>query len=137
MDIRFCQHHIWQKPTLPCYSAMQLFSSGFSRKQSPEAEFASRWFIWKPQVAEVQDMGSETKKQSKPIQGHVIKLATAIGNWCSVLLRSLTKWNSPAWEQKEESFLHWVLHWPRLTSWVFSPLYLQILSVWVLCALAL
>ena len=89
------------------------------------------------QVAEVQDWGTKRRKQRKPFQGCALKLATAINHFCSILLRNLTKCNLPAWEQKEERFLHWVLHWPRLVSWVFTPLCLQVVWVRVLCALAL
>ena len=69
-------------------------------------QFASRWFIWELQEAEVKDWGTKIRKQRKPFQGCVIKLAATIHHFCSILLRNLTKCNSPAWEQKEERFLH-------------------------------
>lgn len=69
-------------------------------------QFASRWFIWERQVAEVQDWGTKIRKQRKPFQGCALKLTTAINHFCSILLRNLTKCNLTAWEQKKERFLH-------------------------------
>lgn len=34
--------------------------------------------------------------------------------------------------QKEGTFLHWVLHWPKLASQVLIPLHLQVIHTWVL-----
>ena len=50
----------------------------------------SSWFIWELQVAEVQAWGTEIRKQRKPFQGCVIKLAAAIDHFRSILLRNLT-----------------------------------------------
>lgn len=44
------------------------------------------------------------KQENKTSAGCVIRLAIALSHWCSILLQRLARCNSPASEQKEETF---------------------------------